>query len=202
MRRGRSREGFKSRRRRGVEGGEAGQQRGRWRMLEPFVVLGTARQNGDTERAINLAFSGVSIQLVNVKNYNIGGYDYDHKNSNDDFLGIVDNMLSAERIVFATPVYWYAMSSELKTFMDRLSDLVTIKKENGRFLKGKRVWLIATGVEDVLPEGFEIPFKRTADYLDMRYCGAAYLYTGDNQDTRARSEQAMKAFGRSVLEEL
>ena len=38
--------------------------------------------------------------------------------------------------------------------------------------------MIATGTENVLPEGFEVPFARTAGYFGMRYRGCAYLYTG------------------------
>ena len=51
--------------------------------------------------------------------------------------------------------------------------------------------MIATGTENVLPEGFEVPFARTAGYFGMRYRGCAYLYTGtDRGAARGRRSRA------------
>ena len=58
--------------------------------------------------------------------------------------------------------------------MDRLTDLTTIRKEWGKSLKGKCVVILAVGSDEHLPEGFEIPFKQTAEYLDMEYWGSIY----------------------------
>ena len=33
---------------------------------------------------------------------------------------ILDKMLSADTIVFATPIYFYAMAGQMKTFIDRI----------------------------------------------------------------------------------
>ena len=53
-------------------------------------------------------------------------------------------MVQYEQIIFATPIYWYAMSAQLKTFFDRMTDLLTIHKPLGRQLrKGKKMFLIA-----------------------------------------------------------
>ncbi len=41
-------------------------------------------------------------------------------------------------LIFATPVYWYSMSGIMKVFFDRITDLLTIKKDIGRKLKGKK----------------------------------------------------------------
>jgi hypothetical protein len=59
--------------------------------------------------------------------------------------------------------------------------------------------MIATGTDLELPEGFEVPFARTATYLSMRYRGSAYLYTGKDKDRRTHDEQALKRFGTSVV---
>lgn len=67
-------------------------------------------------------------------------------------------MLHDDKIIFATPVYWYSMSGLMKTFFDRLTDLVTIQKSVGRKLKGKETFLFAVGTDDLLPAGFTIPF--------------------------------------------
>ena len=61
-------------------------------------------------------------------------------------------------LFFASPVYWYSMSAQMKIFFDRLADLVTIEKERGRALQGKSCSLVATGGSDSAAEGFEKTF--------------------------------------------
>ena len=136
--------------------------------------------------------------LVVLSRHHIGGYDYVHSNDDDDFRLVVDAILKNGRIVFATPVYWYAMSAPLKIFFDRLTDLLETAKASGRALRGKKVWMIASGTEDALPDGFEVPFRRTCEYFSMDYCGCAYLYTGDDTARRVKSEAALADFGAGV----
>ena len=164
----------------------------------PLVILGSARPDGETRRAVDIAFPSDTAQLVALPHYTIGGYDYGHANAGDDFSVVADAMTAAETIVFATPVYWYAMSAPLKIFFDRLTDLTENLKAKGKALAGKSVWVIATGTETELPEGFEIPFARTAGYFGMVYRGCAYLYTGDDRGLRAAGETALKAFAAKI----
>jgi multimeric flavodoxin WrbA len=165
----------------------------------PLVILGSARAEGKTRRAVDLAFPQGAARLMKLPDFVIGGYSYDHLNAGDAFGAIADAMVASEKIVFATPVYWYAMSAPMKVFFDRLSDLTENRKAQGKALKGKSVWMIATGTDTDLPEGFEIPFSRTAGYFGMHYRGAAYLYTGEDKDQRTRDEQALTRFGTSVI---
>ncbi|WP_181306792.1 flavodoxin family protein [Rufibacter sp. XAAS-G3-1] len=92
-------------------------------------------------------------------------------------MEIIERVSRHRVIVFATPVYWYAMSGLLKTFFDRLTGLVTVQKTLGRNLKGKTVFLVAVGADAELPDGFEVPFKLTAKYLNMKYGGRLYAST-------------------------
>jgi len=170
-------------------------------LTKPLVILGTARKTGETRRAIDIAFPDGSANLVILTDQDIGRYEYDHKSANDDFLTIVDQMVRAQAVVFATPVYWYAMSGPLKNFFDRLTDLLEIAKDKGRGLANKKVWLLCTGTDETMPDGFEVPFSRTADYFSMHYCGAGYLYSGNNVQFRRISETEIAAFGRRIHSE-
>lgn len=58
----------------------------------------------------------------------------------DDAAGIIDRMLAADVIVLATPVYFYAMSAQLKTLIDRCCGLYTE-------MKNKEFYFIAAGAE-------------------------------------------------------
>lgn len=168
-------------------------------MRPPLVILGSARPDGETRKAVDIAFPRGLIELVVLPDFTIGGYDYAHGNEGDGFDGIAVKMAAADGIVFATPVYWYAMSAPLKIFFDRLTDMTENLKALGKSLAGKPVWVIATGSENELPEGFEVPFARTAEYFGMTYRGCAYLHTGENMSRRADTERALVQFGEKIV---
>src|SRR5258706_14884926 len=168
-------------------------------MTPPLVILGSARPDGETRRAVDIAFPDGSAELVILPNFAIGGYDYAHLNAQDAFGRIAEAMAATDKIVFATPVYWYAMSAPLKIFFDRLTDLTENLKARGKAMAGKSVWLIATGTEAELPDGFEVPFACTAEYFNMAYRGAVYLYTGNDATLRLACEATLAAFGKETL---
>jgi hypothetical protein len=168
-------------------------------MKPPLVILGSARPDGETRRAVDLAFPNDSAELVILPNFAIGGYDYTHFNAQDAFGPVAQAMAATDKIIFATPVYWYAMSAPLKIFFDRLTDLTENLKAQGKAMAGKSVWLIATGTEPELPDGFEVPFACTAQYFSMVYRGGAYLYTGDDLILRHAGEAALAKFGAGIL---
>jgi multimeric flavodoxin WrbA len=147
---------------------------------KPLIVLGSARKSSDTARFVKSLFDDDSVTVVDLLDYNISLYRYDGQYPEDDnFLEVVELMLNHRKIVFATPVYWYAMSGLMKTFFDRFTDIVTIRKETGRQLKGKQTFLISVGADDALPVSFEEPFRLTSLYLDMEFMATLYCKTSD-----------------------
>lgn len=114
-------------------------------------------------------------------------------------MKVVDLILR-DRLIFATPVYWYSMNSTMKVFFDRLTDLTDIEKKKGCALAGKQAWLIATGTDEALPEGFEFSFAGTCGYFDIEYRGAAYMYTGNNSILRVQSEAGVRSLGLEILQ--
>ncbi len=145
-----------------------------------LTISGSARGDGNTaltvahlRRALELADD----QIVNLQSCRLEPFRYDPPPPAGDFRGIVDRLLAHRHLVFATPVYWYAMSGLMKTFFDRLTDLLLdpAGRRLGRALAGRDMWLIATGTDPALPDGFEVPFARTAQYFDMRWRQAFYI---------------------------
>ena len=135
---------------------------------------------------------------VNLRTLDVGPFEYDQPLERDDFVNIVQVMLAHNTILFATPVYWYAMSGRLKTLFDRLNDLVTVRKDLGRRLKGRYIYVVACGSETELPDGFEVPFRDTAAYLDMHYGGIFYAQTNSHGLLPAAYREA-EAFGNGVV---
>lgn len=60
----------------------------------------------------------------------------------DDIGLYLDKISNADILVFATPIYYYGMSGQLKTFLDRLNPLYN---RNNKF---KEVYLLATCADD------------------------------------------------------
>lgn len=143
-------------------------------MRDVVFLLGTSRSDGNTRKLLDVINEDQQAPILDLNAYNLSPYDYHHGNKDDDFVVLVEKLLTFEKIVFATPVYWYAMSAQLKVFFDRLSDLLGIRKALGKALKGRKTFLVTTGTEPSIPEGFEIPFRRTSEYLDMHYQSALY----------------------------
>ena len=114
-------------------------------------------------------------EFIDLNNYEISYFDYEHLNQEDDFLPLIEKILKYQTIIFATPVYWYSMSAILKT-IDRFSDLLKIRKDLGRQLRGKNMMVIAMSSDDTEYPEFWMPFQRTAAYLGMEYLGHSHTW--------------------------
>ncbi|MDB4402199.1 NAD(P)H-dependent oxidoreductase, partial [Algibacter sp.] len=114
---------------------------------------------------------------IDLHNKNIGHYDYEYKNKDDDFIELITNIIKTyDTIIFATPIYWYSMSGVLKVFFDRISDILRIHKDTRRQLRGKNMAMISTSNHDDLIDGFNMPFVESAKYLGMNYLGDIHTY--------------------------
>ncbi len=165
------------------------------------VILGTSRRAGNTARLVEAAFRDLPARIVDLSDYDIAPYDYGHRHHTDDFLDIARAAARSEAIVFATPVYWYAMSAQLKTFFDRLSDLTRAEKALGRSFAGKTAFLIASSSSNALPEGFETPFAETARYFGMEWGGALHARLADGPLPPAAEAEAA-SFAQRIAQSL
>ena len=143
------------------------------------IILGTSRENGNTRQLISQVEQAMTVNLFSLNDYAISVYDYDHHNINDDFIPLIEKLLEYDHWAFASPVYWYSMSAQMKIFFDRISDLLTVRKDLGRKLRGKSASVISTSETPEAPDCFEVVFSRTADYLGMDYRGMLYANCND-----------------------
>ncbi len=119
--------------------------------------------------------------LLDLNDYNFSYFDYKHENRNDDYLPLIKELIEKyDTLIFATPIYWYSMSGIMKVFFDRFTDLLTIEKELGRKLRGKKMAVISCSIGDNLGENFWLPFSETAKYLGMEYIGNIHTVTEEN----------------------
>jgi len=162
------------------------------------VVLASSRSAGNTRTLIDLAFPAGTHALEDLCKLKIGYYSYENAHEDDDFLPLVQRLLHHDTWVIATPLYWYSMSAQAKTLLDRLTDLITLHKDQGRLLRGRGLAVLCSGTDHKPPHGFEEPFRLTCAYLDMRFLGTHYTQFQGLYPANPHARQQAEAFSRSL----
>ncbi|MBX2877467.1 MAG: NAD(P)H-dependent oxidoreductase [Saprospiraceae bacterium] len=167
-----------------------------------LVILGSARSNGNTRQVVDRLTELHNCDLIDLNDWQFSYYDYEHKNRDDDFIKIIDRVLNYDILIFASPIYWYSMSAVMKTFFDRISDLLKIRKEKGRQLRGKTMLVISCNGDSEDYPSFAAPFEHSADYLGMQYAGYCHAWMEGNQiSTETEAKLAQLAADLSALED-
>jgi len=166
--------------------------------MKTVIIQGSSRSHGNTKKIIDLIGKNIDFDLVDLSSKNIRHFDYDLKNKEDDFLGLFKRIVhDYDVILFATPVYWYAMSGIMKTFFDRITDFLKMDKETGRKLRGKYMGAISCGSDKNEIEGFFLPFKRSAEYLGMQYVGDVHTWVSE-ADPDIEVENLVKHYSNQI----
>lgn len=97
----------------------------------------------------------------------------------DDAIDVMQRMISSDVVLYASPIYFWGFSGQLKTLIDRCYSLVTNYHQPGHssLMKGKRLGLLATGgsgYEDNA-EGMFTAFDRIADFLLAEKSGQLFV---------------------------
>ena len=167
--------------------------------MRPAILIASSRSAGNTRMLTELAFPQDSVVYEDLAALKIGYYSYTYENEGDDFYALVQRLLAHDTWVLATPLYWYSMSAQAKTFIDRLSDMLSLHKTEGRRLRGKSLAVLCAGTDPGLPEGFDTPVQLTCSYFGMHFKGTHYgQFLGRTLAHEGASRSAAE-FGRSIL---
>jgi len=91
---------------------------------------------------------------------------------NDDVKVVLKEMQKADVVVFATPLYFYGPSAQLKLVIDRMFSLYKWDNKADTFtspMRGKTMGLILSAYEDIGLKIVEGSFNLIADYSGMRF---------------------------------
>jgi multimeric flavodoxin WrbA len=125
------------------------------KQFKPYImgINGSPAQTGIVASLLDSALQaaknvGAEIRVINLYDLKIEPNATEYslaKQPADDMKQLYPEILRADGMIFATPVYWANMSSAMKLFLERLSPL-----ENERFseMKGKVAMFISASMEN------------------------------------------------------
>jgi len=151
-------------------------------MPKGIVILGSSRSKGDTYKLCQVIGDKTGYPILDLKDKNIAEFDYDNQYpADDEFMEIIRDIAdNYDQIIIASPVYWYSMSGIMKTFFDRLSDIIRYEKDTGRKFRGKSMAVLSCSGPDLV-DGFYMPYQESANYLGMKYIGEVHGYIEDEK---------------------
>jgi multimeric flavodoxin WrbA len=103
---------------------------------------------------------------------------------------LLHSFLPADAVVFATPVYWYGMSGQLKTFLDRIFCYIAASypraDEVVAGLTGKRIGLLLSSEESYhgAGAGIQHQVQEYARYTHSQFVGTVAGYGNRRGDVR------------------
>lgn len=124
-------------------------------MSKKIIVLSTSLRTNSNSELLAKSFvegarsTGNEVEYISLKNKDIRfciGCLACQKTGNcvikDDVADIMDSVLNADVVVWATPIYYYEMSGQMKTLIDRLNPMYS------KDYKFRDVYLLATAAEE------------------------------------------------------
>lgn len=145
-------------------------------MKSTIALFSSARRDGNTGQLMDQVATALNIEVVDLGRKKLAPYTYEHGNRDDDFEPLMQRVLTAEQIIFASPIYWYSVSPPMKVFLDRISDYLDMPEllDQGRKLRGKTGFVLCTSVLEVADLAFIDAFTRIFDYLGVLYGGCLH----------------------------
>ena len=141
-------------------------------MSKKVLILSSSPRKGGNSETLAAAFAkgareaGNQVETVSLREKQVGFckgclacLKLGHCVIKDDAVEIADKMHDADVLVFATPVYYYSVSGQLKTVLDRANPLF------GTDYGFTKAYLLATAAEDE-PETVEGTVKAVQGWVD------------------------------------
>lgn len=157
------------------------------------TILGSPRKQGNTARVLTaledrLRGENDYIDRINVTQYTLKGCigcgrcreSLDHPGCvlKDDMMEVFERMLCADLLLYASPLYVYGFSAQIKPLLDRQCCLVKLVGETGQqhrfsLLEGKSAALLVTCADGI--EGnadlISVVFERECRFLKCSLLG-------------------------------
>lgn len=167
-----------------------------------LIINGSPRPHGNTNDAVT-AFCG---DMPGMMKFDVGklklsgcvNCDGCRGNENrcvvdDDTAGVVEAVYHAENVVFASPVYCWGVTSQLKQIIDKLyskDPVIHIKKRIGLILVG------GANTKDPQYETIASQFRQMCEYFGWELCFTRFYSAGDPGDMKKEDLDELRVLGR------
>ncbi|SIT94611.1 flavodoxin family protein [Pontibacter indicus] len=124
--------------------------------MKAIILLGTLKKEGLSNTEVLSEFlagyfkkQGIDCTIIKLIEHNILSGTYSDMDEGDDWPSILKQLLAADIIVFATPIWWNNQSSEIQRVIERLDELHDEILEGKKSkLEGKVGGIVITGDSD------------------------------------------------------
>jgi len=103
------------------------------------IIYSSARRNGNAQAHVNGFAEQNNVRVICLDDYKIAPYSYSKNYKSDDFYAVFEALLKYDHWVFASSVYWYSATAQMKLFIDRITDYMDdeVLKPKLRMLRSK-----------------------------------------------------------------
>ncbi|GGA75004.1 flavodoxin family protein [Ornithinibacillus halotolerans] len=145
------------------------------------VLYGGNRIDGNTETITKKVIQELNVEEIYLIDYRIEpivdkrhapeGFPEVH----DDYNAIIERILPHQVLIFSTPIYWYSMTSVMKSFIDRWSQ--TSRDANypnfKKIMAEKKAYVIAVGGDNPYIKGLPMiqQFQHIFDFIGAEFSG-------------------------------
>ena len=168
------------------------------RKTEIIILNGSPRQ-GNSVTAIHALKKGINeqydVEIIDTYKLNIApckacGTCECQKGciDTDDTNPLVDKLVNADIIIFATPVYWWGITAQMKMVIDKCYC-------KGLLLKEKKIGVIATGGSPVTNEQYALikgQFDCISNYLNWDFLFYEPIYASKKDDLAKDENEIQK----------
>ncbi|MBU2897449.1 flavodoxin family protein [Vibrio hepatarius] len=147
--------------------------------MQTLILFSSANKNGNTAKTIGKIYTDHECEVIYLDTLNITPYRYDNQYPDDDFYCLIDKIRHADNIVFASPVYWYAVTAPMKNLIDRLTELGDSPKlkSQANLLTSKRGFVVSSSGNRRLCPIFRAFFSEFFEYNKIKF--VATLHASD-----------------------
>lgn len=169
--------------------------------MKVLLLNGSPRVGGNTDTALNaikegfLQVENAEVELINLRDCSIlgcKGCNY-CKTTNgvcitkDDGQVVADKVVDADVVIFGSPVFWWGISSQLKTALDR------VYMKGGLLVqKPKKIGIVAVGSATLDDPEYEIigkQFECISEYLKWDLVAKKFISATEKSDLAKDEEK-------------
>jgi len=171
--------------------------------MKILVLQGSPNTKGSTSLLVNefargARDAGHSVEVADVATLDIApctgcvacGYEGPCAQS-DDMDALRTKILASDMLVFATPLYYYGMTAQLKTVIDRFCSANS--RITGKHLKSALL-AVAWNANDWTFDALEAHYDTLVRYLSLRDCGRVLGYGCGTTGMTRRSQFPGEAY--------